>query len=144
MVILFGSCYSYYKNLPVSDRLVDSLPPDENISSTYRNILDDIITGGFHTDLLIACFTAANWYRLVLFLDVNQYFGPTLVMIYKMTVTILKFMGLWLLITLVFASIAAQTFTQISEFATFGQSVLTLIGETLGNFDWTLYDDVEQ
>ena len=80
--------------------------------------------------------------RMVLFFSLNEFFGPTLVMIYMMGKIIMKFTVLWILITVVFAAVATLTFTEMSEFATFWDSILTYSGDALGQFDWTIYDSV--
>ena len=66
--------------------------PEEDKGSEVRflgNMVFDIIDDTFHFDYLMAAITAVLWLRCVMILRLTQLFGPTIVMIFRMTNIIL-------------------------------------------------------
>ena len=107
------------------------------------NIAFNIIDNTFHFDYLLASVTAVLWMRCILLLRLTETFGPTVVMIGKMVIIILKFLVIYILGLLTFASVAALTLSESQNFRSLFEAMRQYLMASLGNFDIFQYDDLE-
>ena len=97
---------------PLFNKEEDSQLEIKFIGNIAFNIIDD----SFHFDYLLAAATAVLWLRCVLLLRLTELFGPTIVMIGKMLVIILKFLVIYILGLLTFSSVATLTLSESQNF----------------------------
>lgn len=90
--------------------------------------------------LVLGLYIAIQWARVVLIFRVNSFIGPLLNIIYSMLKEILKFIAIYLLMVLVFASSGRLFFITIDEFSTDSQSWLTLFSASIGSFSFEMFD----
>lgn len=106
------------------------------------NIVLDIMDDTFHYDYLLAAITSLLWVRVVLLLSLTEFFGPTLVMIWRMAKVISKFLLLFLLMLVTYGAIATLTIGYLDEFKDLYWAIRTYFDGILGNFDFTIYDEM--
>ena len=97
----------------------------------------------FHFDYLLAAMTAILWVRCILLLRLTEAFGPTVVMIGKMVLIILRFLVIYLLELLTYASVATLTLSESQNFRDLFESMRQYLMASLGNFDIFQYDNLE-
>lgn len=107
------------------------------------NIIQNIMDNTFHFDYLIASITAVLWLRCILLLRLTETFGPVVVMIGKMVVIIMRFLVIYLLGLLTFASVATLTLSESMNFRDLFNSLRQYLMASLGNFDIFQYDNLE-
>ena len=99
------------------------------------NIVYDIIDDEFHFDYLMASITAVLWLRCIMILRLTQGFGPTVVMIFRMTSIILQFFVIYVIGLITFASIGTMTLSEADEFHELFDALRIYLMASLGNFD---------
>ena len=89
MVVWVWKKIDSYENSDVKEELFG---PEEDSKPTIRfvgNVIYDIIHNIFHLDYLMAAITAVLWIRCNMMLRSTEFFGPLLVMIWKMAKLVL-------------------------------------------------------
>ena len=124
---------------PLFNEEEDSQLEIKFIGNIALNIMDDT----FHFDYLLASMTAILWLRCIILLRLTETFGPTVVMIGKMVIIILKFLVIYLLELLTYASVATLTLSESQNFRDLFESMRQYLMASLGNFDIFQYDNLE-
>ena len=120
--------------------------PEEDKGSEVRfigNMVYDIVDDDFHFDYLMAGITAVLWLRCIMILRLTQLFGPTVVMIFRMTSIILQFFVIYVIGLITFASIGTMTLSEADEFHELFDALRIYLMASLGNFDLYQYEDLQ-
>ena len=105
----------------------------ENI---YQHENDEVLL-----DVLYTVAIGALWVRILYMFRLTRFLGPLLNMVYIMIWDIFIFMILFGIILVIYASVGNLLFYTEEPYSTFWESVVTLFGSALGNFDLTQLDD---
>ena len=79
-------------------------------------ILDDIHSGAFNFDFLLAFAALFLWLRLLSMLSLTEVFGPLIVIVSKMMQDLLIFFGLFVIQLITFAAVGVLIFGDIAEY----------------------------
>jgi len=115
----------------------DDKEPKVNL---MRNVILNAENEEFHTDYLLASITSLLWFRCILLLRLNEYFGPIIEMIKVMVILVNQFMILYLLELFTFSCIATLTMNDNPSFDNLFESMRTYLTSSLGTFDLEMYD----
>jgi uncharacterized RDD family membrane protein YckC len=77
------------------------------------------------------------WIRVLFMFRLTRFLGPLLKMIYMMVFDIGIFMVLFVILLVIYASMAVLLFYTETGYTNFWDSMVTLFGSALGNFDFT-------
>ena len=102
----------------------------ENI---YHHENDEVLL-----DVLYTIAIGALWIRILFMFRLTRFLGPLLNMFYLMIWDIFIFMILFGIILVIYASIGNMLFYAEDSYSSFWESIVTLFGSALGNFDLTL------
>lgn len=91
----------------------------------------------------MASFTAVLWFRVIIMLRLTEQFGPLTTMIANMVVIVLKFLIIYLVGIITFASVATLTLSENPNFIDLFESIRQYLMASLGNFDLFQYDELE-
>lgn len=123
--------FTYYRNgLNMSDSA------DKNGRYYYDNIFryrNDRNMLGYLYSVGSACL----WLRILLLFRLTRFLGPLVKMIQNMMTDIAIFMVLFGIQLIIFASIGTLLFPSISSYESLYESIKTVFGAALGNFDFT-------
>ena len=107
-----------------------------------KSILNDIDNGVFHFNYLVAVIVAILWFRMLLMLELNSYFGPMIQTIGAMLRDLIKFFWLGVIQLTAFSSIGMLCFPELTVYKSFHSTLMLFLRCGLGNFDFTIYDEL--
>ena len=84
------------------------------------------------------------WMKLFLRLQVQRFFGPFFKVIGRMLIDLVKFLAIWIVMILIFASGAMMFFNPIKKYPTFFRTFLLLFYYSLGDWDIELYCPIDE
>ena len=93
----------------------------------------------FDINFVLSILAMSTWFKLLIRLMVTHTFGPFFKVIGMMLIDLAKFMVLFVLFLLVFASGASVIFSRINSFPTFYQAIILYFEVSLGNWDNSIY-----
>ena len=135
MVVWVWETIEVYMHTDIKSELFG---PEEDSKPTIRfvaNVIYDITNDIFHLDYLMAAITAVLWVRCNMMLRSTEFFGPLLVMIWKMAKLVAQFLVIYLLGLLTFACVGTLTMSSNDNFANLYEAMRTYVDASLGNFD---------
>mmetsp|Transcript_12863 Transcript_12863/g.14721 ORF Transcript_12863/g.14721 Transcript_12863/m.14721 type:complete len:116 (+) Transcript_12863:1046-1393(+) len=86
-------------------------------------------------------FMVIQWIRVLFLFKPNYIFGPMINILNKMIETILKFLIIYGMFFLIFASSGSLLFNSIPAFQDRTSTIVTLFSASLGNFSFSIFDD---
>ena len=92
---------------------------------------------------MLAAISALIWGRFILMLQLTKTFGPILRIIIVMIGDVLKFLFIWTVVLICLASIASLLFGELPEFDSFLNVILTMFSTGLGNYDYSIFNDLK-
>lgn len=116
---------------------LDQVRQEEKASTLIRRMEDD---EAFNVDLILALLIGIQFTRLVFALEVNRTFGPMVKILGSMIVDIISFLILYICIFFIFVGISTLLFYELDEYEDVKEASKTLFGSSLGNFEYTVYD----
>ena len=141
MVVFWWETFQIYSSKELD---FDLFGPEEDSQFNIRlmrNIIYDIENDIFHTDYMLAAITALFWFRSIMLLRLNSYFGPIIEMIYAMLKLFTQFFILYVIELVTFSCIAALTLTDNPNFSNLFEALRTYLNASLGEFDLEQYDN---
>jgi len=84
-----------------------------------------------------------QWLTVILLFRVNNFIGPMLNIIQNMLEEIIKFILIYLIILVVFATSALLFFQNLNEFKDVTQSFTTLLSASFGSFRFNIFEAEE-
>jgi hypothetical protein len=91
-------------------------------------------------DVVYAIAMSCLWIRVLFMFRMTRFLGPLLKMIYMMVFDIGIFMVLFTILLIIYASMAVLLFYTETGYTNFWDSMVTLFGSALGNFNFTSLD----
>ena len=114
-------------------------PPTEYHRFMFR-LLNDINTGEFHFDWLLALTAFLFWFRIIMMLQLTTYFGPLIKTCYSMLKDLAVFLLLFSIQLVSFSCVAILAFGKLPEYETLHSTLVSLLGSALGEYDFSIYD----
>lgn len=116
----------------------------EAVPTESEKFLDAIITNihnnVFYFDFLLAFTVMFFWMRFLVMLMLTETFGPLLEIVAKMMIDMFIFFGVYIIQMVTFASVGMLLFAELPEFDTLESALLLVFQSSLGNFDFSVYD----
>lgn len=105
-----------------------------------QRLLNDINTGDFHFDWLLAATAFLFWIRLIVMLQLTATFGPLIRTTVAMMSDLVTFFLLFTIQMIAFSCVGILAFGTIPGFLTVYDGLVLLFGSALGEFDLSIYD----
>lgn len=114
---------------------------DDFTASQHRvmNFLYFQHTNTYEINIILSILAMSTWFKLLIRLMVTHTFGPFFKVIGMMLIDLARFMVLFVLFLLVFASGASVIFSRIDTFPGFYQAILLYFEVSLGSWDNSIY-----
>lgn len=81
--------------------------------------------------------------KLATVLQFNQKVGPLLKIVQKMAQDYLNFMVIYFVLVLMFSILGNLNFVNASSFGTLFDATMTMMDASMGNFDFSIWDEIE-
>ena len=104
------------------------------------HIVDDISTGAFRFDFLLALTVGFFWLKVLFLLRLTRTFGPLIKIIFAMVEQLMTFCVIWFVQIIFFACVAMMIFGEMKVYNNFIDSVILLLESSLGQWDMNMYD----
>lgn len=89
----------------------------------------------------LGLYMAIQWARILFLFKVNYVLGPMVNILYKMFKTIVKFLFIYGMFLLIYASSGRLLFITLKEFSSNTGAIVTLFSASLANFDLKIFED---
>lgn len=109
----------------------------------FKNIHDDIETGDFHFDWLIAAVSFFFWMRLLMMLQLTKWFGPLIAITSAMIVDMATFFGIFIINLLAFSCVGILIFAKLARYENMTRTFVMLFETSFGTWDLTMYDPLD-
>jgi len=97
----------------------------------------------FDIRYILSILIAFQFMRLIFTLQVSRTFGPMVKILLSMLMDISIFLFLYVFLFVIFASTGQLLFQELKQFSNIGQSSKTLFAASLGDFDYDLFDNLQ-
>ena len=91
-------------------------------------IMMEIKNNVFYFDILLAATVMFFWFRLLIMLRLTETFGPLIEIILKMIQVMVTFFGLFLIVLLMFSSIAILLFPEMHDYNDIFTAMIHILG----------------
>jgi len=108
----------------------------------FKAIKEDIDSGQFHFDWLIAGVSFLFWMRLLMMLRLTLTFGPLLSITQAMMQNMMAFFGIYIIQLISFSCVGMLLFAQVPVYRNLFSTFMMLFETSFGAFDLTIYDDL--
>ena len=113
-------------------------PPKESHRFMLR-LLNDVETGAFHFDWLLAATAFLFWMRLISMLQLTRVFGPLIRTIMAMLQDLMVFLVLFFLQLVAFACVGILAFGMLEEYETLWDAFILHFATSMGGFNFNMY-----
>lgn len=107
-----------------------------------QRLINDIRTGTFHFDWLLASVAFLFWIRLIFLLKLTNTFGPLIAATGAMMQNLITFFLLFTIQLIAFACVGILTFGSLKEYATLYDTLIMFAESAFGNWDFSIYEDL--
>lgn len=115
---------------------------DVNEKRRVKEIIDRIRNAtDFSLEIFVAALTGIQFTRIIFALQMSRVFGPMVKILGNMLIDLLIFILLYALIFLIFTCAAQLLFHDLDSYDSFFKAAVTLYSASLGNFDYTAFED---
>jgi hypothetical protein len=97
----------------------------------------------FKMNFLLAIVAASFWFKVLMMLQLTKTFGPMIKIVVAMLKELSLFSILWIIQLFIFACIGYLIFGELPEYQSLSSTLLLLLQSSLGQWDFSIYDDVE-
>ena len=116
-------------------------PPHEYHRFMYL-LLNNIGTGEFHFDWLLAVTAFLFWIRLIFMLQLTSVFGPLIRTMMAMMQDLITFFLLFTLQLIAFSCVGILAFGMLKPYETLFDAFIMFFATAMGNFDFEVYDEM--
>lgn len=107
-----------------------------------QRMLNDINTGDFHFDWLLAATAFLFWIRLIFMLQLTQTFGPLIRTTVAMMSDLITFFLLFSIQLIAFSCVGILAFGNLPGFETVFDGLVLLFGSALGEYNFDLFNEL--
>ena len=97
----------------------------------------------FYISLCLAGITGIQWIRAILAFSVNRFFTPLIMILGLMLTDLLKFLILLGLSFFLWCCVGNILLNEMDEYSSVGESIITLFGASLGDFDMRSFEAID-
>ena len=108
-----------------------------------QRLLEDMRTGEFHFDWLLAITTFLFWMRLLVMLRLTSTFGPLIVIMVQMTKDLSIFFVLLAIELIAFSCVGLLSFGSLPEYDSLYTTMIMFFMTAMGDWEIDLYDGLE-
>lgn len=101
---------------------------------------DEIESGTFHFDVLLAAVAFCYWLRLLVMLELTWTFGPLIAIISRMMADMMIFFGLFVIQLIAFGCVAILTFGQVKAYENLYTATVVLFQTACGTWSLDIYE----
>jgi hypothetical protein len=116
-------------------------PPHEYHRFMQR-LLNDVNTGEFHFDWLLAATAFLFWVRLIFMLQLTSVFGPLIRTMMAMMQDLITFFLLFTLQLIAFACVGILAFGMLKPYETLWDAFIMFFATAMGDFDFDMYEEM--
>ena len=116
-------------------------PPHEYHRFMQR-LLNDVNTGEFHFDWLLAATAFLFWIRLIFMLQLTSVFGPLIRTTMAMMQDLVTFFMLFTLQLIAFSCVGILAFGMLKPYETVWDAFILFFATSMGDFDLGMYDEM--
>lgn len=118
---------------------------DYNSNQMYMvNIIYVSHEGIYRIDALLALIGFLIWLRLFFCFRISQTFGPMFRILYSMVQDLIKFIIIWFVIIIMFSCVGILAFGELETFSDLNKSFQYFISSGLGEFDYAVFELVDE
>ena len=118
-----------------------SEPPHEYHRFMQR-LLNDVSTGEFHFDWLLAATAFLFWIRLIFMLQLTTVFGPLIRITMAMMKDLITFFLLFTLQLIAFSCVGILAFGMLKPYETLWDAFIMFFSTAMGEFDLEMYEEM--
>jgi hypothetical protein len=137
VVIWFNKFEYYTKKSSVGFMLMQ---PPHPYHKFLNNVFDDIVSGAFHFDWLMAGTLFCFWIRLMMMTQLTETFGPLIKIMISMVIDMGVFFAIWSVQLIAFACVGILIFGKLKQYSDLYTTLMMLFETSMGAWDLTIYD----